>query len=706
MTAPSSAPVPPRRSAFQGLVISVIALFLISPLGAETETATTAPTTSKSGLDRATIAEEVLATMDRSADPCQDFYRYACGGWLDSTTLPADQSRWARSFSVVQERNQETLRLIIEEAAAHPGQNPDKQRVGTFYNACMDEAAIAELALKPVKPWLEEIEQIDDLKALMTVTGRQHKVGLETFFETFVYPDFKDPERNIAHFSQGGLGLPHRDYYLTDDEEKRGLRQDYVAHIAGMLELIGEDAENAAQAAAAILAFETELAKTSRSQTEMRDFDNLYHKLDRQGLEGLAGKLPWGAYLQAIGDADLVSINVLTPEHFTTLDRLLSTTELDVLRTYLRWHLVHGVAAYLPAPFVDAHFAFFGRRLAGQQEQRPRWKRCVNATQAAFGETVGRLYVERTFSGDSKEIALTMIHDIEAAFADNLAALPWMDEATRGRALEKMRAVGNKIGYPDAWREEGPTEVFGGAYLANVLAAAEVEFARELGKVDQEVDRDEWGMLPQTVNAYYNPLANEMVFPAGILQPPFFHRDFPAAMRYGGIGAAMGHELTHGFDDQGRKFDPAGRLQEWWDPAVSQRFEKEAQCVDDFYSGMTIEEGLNIDGKLTLGENLADIGGLKQAYKAFQRWRKRQEEPADRTAVSGLSDDQLFFVAYAQTWCALIRPEIARVLARTDSHAPPRFRVSGPLANIPAFGEAFECAPGTPLRPKEVCLVW
>lgn len=650
-------------------------------------------------------AADLLAAMDTTADPCVDFYRYACGGWLDSTELPSDQTRWAKSFSVIREENRVELRDILEQAAADPGADPDRRRIGLYYASCSDQAAIEKAGLEPLAPILAEIAAVEDAAGAMKVAGELQRANAGPLFGLGVVPDFKDPGTNIAFMIQGGLGMPDRDYYVSDDPDKKRLLAAYRDHLERMFGLLGDDAETAAGNAGRVLEFETALARASRPRQDLRLPEKLYNKLDRKGLEELTPKLPWTAFFGGLGHPGIAQINVATPEFFSALEERLTASAPADLRAYLRWHAVHGLAPALPERIVTAEFDFYGKTLAGQQEIEPRWKRCVEATETALGEAVGKLYVERRFAGDSKAKALEMIGDIEQSFETNLPELEWMDPATRTRALEKLEAIGDKIGYPDLWRDYSKMEVAAGDYFANHLAATAFESDRQLAKIGKPVDRSEWGFPPQTVNAYYNPLLNEIAFPAGILQPPMFHRDIPAAMNYGAIGAVVGHEVTHGFDDQGRKFDPKGELREWWEPAVAEKFETRAQCVDDFYSGFAVAPGVNVNGTLTLGENIADIGGVKQSYQAYRRWQERHGDPA-APAVPGLTDEQLFFVAYGQVWCALSTPEEDRLRITTDPHSPPRFRVRGTLAQVPAFARAFACAEGTPMNPKERCEVW
>jgi putative endopeptidase len=659
----------------------------------------------KASLTSEQIASDVVGTMDRSADPCQDFYRYACGTWLDETQIPPDRPTWERSFSTVIEANRVVLRELIERAADHPEGGPSDKLVGTYYGACMDEEAVETAGIAPLEPFFERIDSVQDSASLLAVTGELYRRGIHPFFDAEVFGDLKNPEINIANLVQGGLGLPDRDYYVSDDEKKRQLLADYEEHVTLMLTLLGASQETAAKQAAQIVAIETSLAENSRTRTEMRQLDQLYHRMDRKGLRELTPEIPWDSFFEATGHPDIDDINTMTPEFFEALQKLVVSTDLDVLRPYLKWNLVNATANRLPTRFVDANFEFYGKKLYGQQEIQPRWKRCVNATSAALQEVVGRLYVDAMFAGDSKDKALEMIGDIRSAFDDNLASVEWMDDATKWRAHRKLVAVRNKIGYPDKWRDYSSLELTPTSYFANAIAAAEFAFDDQAAKVGKPVDKDEWVFLsPQEVNAGYVSTGNEMLFPAGILQPPFFHRDFPAAMNYGSIGLAIGHELTHGFDDQGRKFDPTGTMHEWWAPEVAQRFEQQAQCVADYYSAYAVEPGVHVNGELTLGENIADIGGIKLAHQAYLLWEGRHGTP--EPLVEGLTNEQLFWVATGQTWCSKASPEYLREQVTSDPHTPAMFRVLGPLSNLPEFAEAFECEPGTPMNPKDRCVVW
>jgi predicted metalloendopeptidase len=651
------------------------------------------------------VSKVVKEAMDTTADPCQDFYQYACGGWIKNTELPSDKARWTRSFSVIREANREFIRDVLKDAAGKPGDDPDRKRLGDFYGSCMDEKAVEAAGAKPLEPLMKLVSTVEDAGSLIAVSAKLQRWGIGALLGLGVFPDFKNPDLSIAWFFQGGIGMPDRDYYVSDDENKKNLLVEYEKHVARMFQLLGDEEKTAAKNAADVLAFETELARASRSAQEMRDWERLYNKIDISGLSELTPGLPWKKFMVGIGYPDVRDISVATPEFFERVEELARETPKGVLQTYLRWHVAVGLAGVLSSDFVNANFEFYGQKLQGQKEIEPRWKRCVDATQGALGEVIGRVFVKERFGGGSKEVATEMIHDIESAFEKNLPDLTWMDDTTRGRAKDKVATLINKIGYPDEWRDYSGLKLKRGDHFGNSLASREFEFDYDTGKAGKPVDRKEWGMSPQQVNAYYNPLWNEIVFPAGILQPPFFHKDHPSSMNYGGIGGVIGHELTHGFDDQGRKFDPKGRLNEWWAPEVAAKFEERAQCVDDFYSNYEVAEGANVNGKLTLGENIADIGGVKEAYQAYKLWEGRHDLPPP-ALVEGLANEQLFFVSWGQVWCTVATEEYERLQVTTDSHSPGKFRVMGPLANNPDFSRVFSCEEGSPMNPKDSCEVW
>jgi predicted metalloendopeptidase len=690
-----------RRSAL--LAVLVLLALAIAPAALAQAAGKPAASSAAAAASPSPAARSVLATMDPKADPCVDFYRYACGGWLDSTRIPPDQSRWGRGFTEIAERNRLVLRDILEAAAKAP-KNDDERKVGTFYASCMEEAKIEELGTKPLEPMLKEIATVKDGASLMTVAGKMQALTYGPLFGLGVEADFKNPNVNMAMLIQGGIGLPDRDYYLKDDERSVGLRIAYEQTVAKMLQLAGDTPEAAAAAAKSVVGFETELSKFSRERAALRDVEKLYNKTDMAGLQKMTPGLPWSDFLAAAAVTTPKDVNVATPEFFEELARLAAATPPATLQNYLRWNLVRGAAPRLPKAFVDQNFEFYGKTLAGQKELQARWKRCVAATDGAMPEILGKLFVEKQFAGASKKTAKEMILAIEESFGVGLGKLSWMDEATAKRAAGKLATLVNKVGYPDKWVDYGKLEVKAGDYFGNAQRADVFEFRRAADKIGKPVDRTEWGMSAPTVNAYYNPLWNEMVFPAGILQPPFFDASFPMAMNFGGIGMVVGHELTHGYDDEGRKFAPDGQLKEWWEPAVSEKFDKQAACIDELYSGFEVQPGVKLNGKLTLGENIADFGGLKYSYRAYKDWAKKN--PSSTPAVPGLTDDQLFFVGFAQTWCTLATPEIERVLANVDPHSPPRFRVNGPVSNTAEFAAAFQCKAGTPMNPEKTCSVW
>ncbi|TVQ92685.1 MAG: M13 family peptidase [Deltaproteobacteria bacterium] len=662
-----------------------------------------APTADKPDGPYTEVEQSVAEAMNPEADACEDFYEYACGGWLANTELPSDKTRMSRSFTTIQDQNRAMLREILEQAADDPGDDPDLKKVGAFYGACMDIDAITQAGLSPVQPSLDAIAQAKDFKALWALVAAMHLDGSDPLFSMGVEPDYKDPTFNLLNIWQGGLGLPDRSFYLNQDSAE--VKQAYQAHLAAMLEASGVAPELAGAQAERVVAFETGLAEVSWPRAELRDAEKTYNPTSVAELDKLTPALSWSVFLKELGYPEIENTNVNTPSFFEGLSPLLQETDLDTLKAYLQLRVLNSAAPYLSPELDSLHFSFYGTVLSGQQEQEDRWKRCVGRTESAMGEVLGKVYVERAFPGDSKAIALDMIRRVEGAFESGMAELDWMDDATRAVAIEKSQAITNKIGYPDKWRDYSPLVVEPGAHFRNVEAAKRFEARFWLDQAGKDVDRDLWYMSPQMVNAYYNPLANEIAFPAGILQPPFFSREFPQAMNYGAMGMVMGHEVSHGFDDSGRKFSPTGALTEWWPPEVAERFEERASCVEEQYNAYEVQPGLFVDGKLTLGENIADLGGMKQSFRAYRTW---VEEHGAEPEIAGLTPEQLFFVAYAQSWCSIYTPEAEKVQVRSDPHSPSRFRVNGPLRNLPYFGEAFGCERGAPLFPEadEICVIW
>lgn len=636
------------------------------------------------------VSAGITAAIDRSVDPCEDFYQFACGTWLDTTELPSDRPVYGRGFSAIQDRNLEIERQILE----HPVEGADP-RVADFYQACSDVDAIEARGITSLQADLARIQGVKSAKALTVLLT--DLVLADAFYGGFVEADFMNPDVNMLHLAQGGIGLPERGYYFPEDEEGKALLADYKAHVGRMLELAGMDAKGAA----AVLTIETALAKASKAPAELREIDKLYHPTKVADLSRIAPGVDWKGTFAAFG-IEVDTVNLLTPDFFPALSKLLTTAKLQDLKTYTSWRLISGASGHLTQALDDENFAFFGTRLSGAKEQQPRWKRCVNRTDGVLGDLLGEAFVAAAFPGQSKDIALGMVGDLQTAFEAGLADVPWMDDVTRERAKAKLHAITNKIGYPDTW-ETYEGLVIGEDHYANTVAVSAWGLKDSLKDIGKPVDKTEWGMSAPTVNAYYNPLVNEIVFPAGILQPPFFSASFPAAMNYGAMGMVIGHEITHGFDDEGRKFGPDGTMEVWWDDAATERFEEAAACITDTYAAIEVQPGAKLNGELTLGENIADFGGIKMAHSAYAQ---RVATQGAEQGVAGFTPEQLLFVAYAQSWCSLATPEVEKLRARTDPHAPPRYRVNVPLAHLPAFGEAFSCDVGSPMRVEDVCSVW
>jgi putative endopeptidase len=641
------------------------------------------------------------AAMDRSADPCTDFYQYACGGWIKNTPIPADKARWSRSFNEIRERNRAELHDILTKAQNGETEDEVSKKIGEFYGACMNEAAIETSGLSPLDPLMKAAKGVKDKASLQKALFEFHKYNVPVLFDIGSGQDNKDATKMIALLDQSGLGLPDRDYYVNDGEREKKIRGEYVAHIERMLTLAGDKPAVAKKAAADIMAFETQIAKLSQTRVERRDPNKIYNKVDLVGLKKSAPAFPWDAYFKSLEHGDITEISVNSVPFFEGISKLMNTTKFPVWQSYLRWHALRALGLALPNDFVNETFAL-QKTLTGVEKLEDRWKRCVDATDNALGELLAQAYVKKMFGEDSKNATQTMVKEISEAFGRNLKNLEWMDEPTRERAEGKRKSVSFLIGYPDKWKEYNWT-VNPKAYAGNVLASRQYELQRQLNKVGKPVDRGEWYMTPPTVNAYYDPQKNQMAFPAGILQPPFYNPAASVAVNMGGMGMVVGHELTHGFDDEGSQFDADGNLKNWWEPEVGKKFEEKGKCIEDQYSQYEALPGVNLNGKLTEGENIADNGGVKLAFAAYRNMRK---DAKDKLVADGFNEDQQFFLAVGQTWCSAYRPEEAARLAKVDPHSPPKWRVIGSLSNTPEFAEAFGCKLGTSMRPQNQCTVW
>jgi putative endopeptidase len=669
------------------------------------------------GMSRAGLAAEsvkssdsslhgvVLTSLDKTCKPCEDFYRYANGGWLGKNPIPAAYPRWGR-FDELADRNRELLHQILESAAANPNQVPgsNAQKIGDFYASCMDETQINANGAKPLDPELGRIAAIQTADELQAEIARLQGLGIRALFGFGSTQDAKDSSQMIGGADQGGLGLPDRDYYTKTDDKSKQIRQQYEEHISKMLALAGDDATMAATEAKTILDLETKLAEASLTRVEMRDPVKTYNKMGRAELRTLTPNWSWESYFQEIGYTNIDSVDVSAPKFFEAMSQQLKDTPLEDWKTYLRWQLVNTAAPWLSQPFVDEDFNFKGRILQGTTELLPRWKRCVTAADRRLGEALGQIYVEKYFPPQAKAHALQMVNQLIAALRSDLQTLPWMGPATRKQALEKLAAFTLKIGYPDKWRDYSPYQVDRGPYALNQMRGAQFAFKRDLDKIGKPVDRTEWQMTPPTVNAYYDPEMNEIVFPAGILQPPFFDPNADDASNYGAIGAIIGHEMTHGFDDEGRQFDAKGNLRNWWTPEDEKNFNERAQCVEKQFDSYSVQGDVHENGKLVLGESIADLGGLNLAYRALQK-SLEGKHPAP---IGGFTPDQRFFLAFAQYNGENDRPEYERLITNTDPHPLSRFRAIASPSNMPGFAKAFGCKDGDAMvRPSATrCQIW
>jgi putative endopeptidase len=629
--------------------------------------------------------------LDTTCSPCQDFYQFANGTWLKENPVPAAYSSWSVDDEM-RERNNTMLKEILEsaakDAAAPKGSN--RQKIGDFYATAMDSAAVESEGYKPIQPELEKIAAIKSVDDLRNVITQFHTQGNSVLFNCGSEQDLKENTQVIAYATQGGLGLPDRDYYTKTDEESQKLRDQYLEHVAAMLQLLGDKPEAAKAAAQSIMTIETRLAKASLTNVELRDPNNYYNVMTVADADKASPSFPWTAYFKGIGYPTIERFSYAHPKFFAAMDSLLTEQPLSDWKNYLRWHVVHGYAAFMSSPFVNENFKFYAATLSGAKELRPRWKRVLSTINYTMGEALGELYVERAFPPHAKARANEMIENLKKALAVRIKNLPWMTDATKEMALKKLSTFTSKIGYPDKFRDYSALTIDRSSYVANMRRASAFEYTRGMNKIGKPVDKTEWGMPPQTINAYYNPLLNEICFPAAILQPPMFDGDIDDAVNYGAMGAIIGHEISHGFDDQGSQFDADGNMKMWWTDADRTEFERRAGVLVTQFDNYLAVDSLHINGKLTLGENIGDLAGLLVAFDGLQLALAGKEH----TPIDGFAPEQRFFLSFAQAWRSNQRPEGMKLQINTDVHSPAKWRVLGPLSNIPAFRQAFGCKPG------------
>ena len=658
---------------------------------------------SVSAQENKVTANSVVSSLDKTADPCVDFYQFACGGWIKNNPIPADQSIWSR-FGELAERNREELRGILESAAKASNRTPNEQKIGDYYSSCMDEAAIEKKGVAVLKPEFDRINALRDKSALPALIAYFHDQGINSLFSFGSGADFKNAKQVIAQADQGGLSLPDRDYYVKDDAKSVELRKQYLQHVTNMFKLLGDAAGKAAAEATTVMNVETALAKGSGDRVERREPERIYHKMPVKEWQSLTPDFNFARYLTGVGAPALDSLNVVEPNFFKALDAELKSVSVDDLKTYLRWQLVHSQAESLPRAFQNENFDFYGKTLEGAKEMRPRWKRCVTATDGDLGEALGQVFVEKYYPPEAKARTLKMVNQLEAALRQDISDLPWMSEVTKKQALIKLAAIQNKIGYPAKWRDYTALKIERGDALGNSLRANAFETHRQLAKIGKPLDKQEWQMTPPTVNAYYDPTENNINFPAGILQPPFYDFKADDALNFGGMGAVIGHELTHGFDDQGALFDPEGNLKNWWTPEDEKAFKTRTQCIVDEYDQFVAVDDVHVRGKLTLGENTADNGGLRIAHMALMKsLAAAGKQPQE---IDGFTPEQRLFIGWGQIWCQNQTDQMARLLALNNEHSPGEYRANGVVQNMPEFQKAWGCKTGQPMVRANACHVW
>ena len=646
-----------------------------------------------------------IDTIDKTIDPCGDFYQYACGNWIKNSEIPPDQSQWV-SFVELHERNLDIEHGILEKAAAGgASRNAIDQKVGDLYGSCMDEKSVDAKGVAPIKPELDRIAAVSDKSALIDEIAHVHLIGPSPLFNFYSQSDLHNADQVIAYIDQGGLTLPDRDYYIKDDADKVEKRQILVDYATQLFTLTGQSPQQAAKSAQTVLVIETLLAADSMDRTKRRDPKNRDHKMSRDEAAALGPNFYLNRYFTAVGAPRFTQLNVTNPDFFKQVDGVLESEPLDALKTYVSWHVLNAAAPWLSQPFVDANFKL-QQKLTGQEQIQARWKRCVNLIDRELGEALGQRYVDVTFGPESKQRMLKMVDALEKSLDQDIHALSWMSDETKKQAKVKLEAIRNKIGYPEVWRDYSSVVIKPNDLLGNVERANAFEAKRQIAKIDKPLDRKEWGMTPPTVNAYYSSSFNEIVFPAGILQPPFFDKAMDDAVNFGGIGLVIGHELTHGFDDQGRKFDPQGNLHDWWTEQDGKEFEKRASCIADEDSNFVAVDDLKLNGKLTLGENTADNGGARIALAALEHMIADDKTGKEGQKIDGYTPEQRFFLGFGRVWCEKRRAEVARLRVLTDPHSPGKYRVNGVVQNMPEFQKAWGCKASQPMVAENACHVW
>jgi putative endopeptidase len=646
-----------------------------------------------------------VSAIDKTADPCSDFFAYACGNWVKNNPIPSDQARWG-TFGELGERNRYLLYLDLKQAADAP-KSPLQRKYGDFYAACMNTDLADQLGDKPLQPVLKRIDALSSKDQLATLlSALQSKAGVGAFFRFGASPDQKNSTMMIANVSQGGLSLPDRDYYLEDSDRMKTIRSQYKDYVTALFKLSGDNDDKAASEAGSVLAIETALAKASTPRVELRDPDKRYHMEPVSELKTLAPDFNWTTYISGLDAPSFDHLNIATPDFFKGLNDVITQQNLDSLKSYLRFHALNESASWLSTTYSDLHFGFFQKTLSGQDQQSARWKRCTTATDGALGETVGQDWVKEHFPPQAKDNMEKLVAALEKSLGEDIQNLAWMTPETKKQAEEKLAAFRRKIGYPETWRDYSKLDVKRDDLIGNLRRSDEFEYAYNLSKIGKPVDEKEWGMTPPTVNAYYSPSFNDINFPAGILQPPFYDVSKDAAVNFGAIGVVIGHEMTHGFDDQGSKYDGKGNVNNWWTPDDRKAFDERTGCEVNEYGSFEPVPGQKLNGKLTLGENTADNGGIRIAYQALMSVLAQEGGNAETKTIDGYTPSQRYFIAFAQVWCESSKDEYARVAARTDPHSPGRFRTNGVVRNFDEFGKAFGCKKGQPMMPNDPCVVW